>query len=83
LNAEPYIEPKKEVICVPRQEADVSPPKIAKRLGGVDFPKSRADLMEYAKRRGASPDILRTLEKLPDKTYRSMADVISGIGKVE
>ncbi|MDO8586708.1 MAG: DUF2795 domain-containing protein [Armatimonadota bacterium] len=46
-------------------------------LHGIDFPKSKDDLMEYARDRNASDHVIEVLEKLPDQVYNSMGDVIN------
>ena len=53
---------------------------IAHALKGVDFPCGRDGLVDYARRRGAGPDALATLERLPEQDYTSMADVFQAVG---
>ncbi len=60
-----------------------SPATIAKFLGGTDFPCSKSDLITHASNKGAPDEIIDVLNKLPDTTYNSMADVMSGVGGVE
>lgn len=65
------------------EERDVSPTNIAQCLGGINFPCSSDDLVEYAETHDCSPEALDVLYSLPEKEYRSIADVMSGIGDVE
>lgn len=56
---------------------------IAQALSGVDFPADRNKLKDYARDRGADPDVLEVLEQIPDSEYASMAEVFKGVGKVQ
>jgi Protein of unknown function (DUF2795) len=67
----------------------VSAATIAKVLSGIDFPKSKAVLVKYARynldnRKKAvytpATEVLKVLEKLPSRKYSSMADVEHEIG---
>ncbi len=60
-----------------------SPAQIAECLGGIDFPCSKNDLVNYARSHGCTDDRLTVLQSLPDRQFNSMADVMSGIGQVE
>jgi hypothetical protein len=59
----------------------VSAADVEKALGGIDFPKSRDELVEYAASR-LPPDseVLDAIRKLPDETYRTASDVAQGFG---
>ncbi|WP_437743169.1 DUF2795 domain-containing protein [Sorangium sp. So ce1504] len=64
----------------------VSAAAVAKMLGGIDFPKSKAELLAHAEHnhsRLADPEgILRVLQKLPQRRYTNMADVEMEVGKI-
>jgi hypothetical protein len=63
-----------------------SPAQIAEALKGIDFPKSKPELVEYARPRAKeqnNPDVVEVLQSLPDREYGSMADVEQGVGKIE
>lgn len=62
-----------------------SPVQIAKALGGIDFPKQKDEIVQYAKSHNPedNPDVIEALERIPDGEYGSMADVTKGVGKVE
>ncbi len=53
---------------------------IAQALKGIDFPCGRDGLVDYARRRGADPDAVATLERLPEQNYTSMAEVFHAVG---
>lgn len=60
-----------------------SPSNIARFLKGIDFPASKDDLVKHAKGNEAEDAVLEILSQMPEETYRSMADVMKGVGKVE
>ena len=64
----------------------VSPATVAKALKGIDFPRSKQEVVDYAREHGntqENPDLLTVLQRLPDRQYGSMADVEKGVGKAE
>lgn len=52
---------------------------LAHYLRGIDFPRSRAELLAHARRQGAEDDSLAQFEELPDAAYHSMAEVFAGM----
>jgi hypothetical protein len=44
-------------------------------LDGVAYPASRADLVSYARERGAGEDVLRRLRNMDDRRYESQEAV--------
>lgn len=52
---------------------------LERALAGIDFPKSKQALVEYASQR-APAEIIRALEALPDRVYRDAAEVGLGFG---
>lgn len=59
---------------------------LSKILAGVDFPKEKEELIQYAERNASNvkalEKILQTMQKLPDKKYQSMAEIQEGLSKV-
>jgi predicted outer membrane protein len=55
--------------------AHANPVQIQKFLKGVDYPASKAELIENAKKMGADENILASLEQLPDEEFQTPADV--------
>ncbi|MGA9140574.1 MAG: DUF2795 domain-containing protein [Methanocella sp.] len=51
-------------------------------LSGVPLPAGKEDLVEYAKKNGASEDELRALEKIPDQRFSDINDVWLAVGGV-
>jgi hypothetical protein len=66
--------------------ASLSAAGVATILGGIDFPATRDDLVEHARRqqgRVKEPHaILKLIGNLPDRSYQDMADVEEAVGEV-
>jgi hypothetical protein len=66
----------------------VSAAAIAKALSGVDFPKRKEELRQYAQRHAPEAAIeepeavLNVIDRLPDREYKDMADVEKSVGQV-
>ncbi len=44
-------------------------------LKGIDFPKSKNEIVSYAQQHNANNEIVSDLQQLPDRTYNNAADV--------
>ncbi len=68
-----------------QSNAQASPAQIAQALGGLDYPKQKREIVDYAKEHNVddNPDVIKVLERIPDREYGSMADVEEGVGEVE
>ena len=56
---------------------------VQKALAGVDYPKSRDDLVAYAAAKlPADSPVLDIIRSLPDRTYHDAADVSVGFGEI-
>lgn len=62
--------------------AHVNPIQIQKFLKGVDYPASKAALIENAKNMGADENVCASLEQLPDEDFETPADVSQAFGKL-
>jgi Protein of unknown function (DUF2795) len=68
--------------------SSVSAATVAKILSGVDFPKNKYELRDYAQKHMtdievADPQrIISVIDSLPDREYKNMADVEKSIGQV-
>ena len=60
----------------------VSAADVEKALAGIDFPKAKDELVQYAASR-LPPDspVLDAIGKLPDGVYRTATDVAQGFGE--
>jgi Protein of unknown function (DUF2795) len=72
--------------------SSISAATIAKVLSGIDFPKSKAVLVKYARhnlgnRKKAeytfAAEVLKVLEKLPSRKYSTIADVEHEVGTLK
>ncbi|MCR6628872.1 MAG: DUF2795 domain-containing protein [Magnetospirillum sp.] len=46
----------------------------------MDFPADRNKIVEYARTKNASSEVIEALSGMPDDQYTSMADVFKGLG---
>ncbi|WP_336204963.1 DUF2795 domain-containing protein [Nonomuraea sp. LPB2021202275-12-8] len=46
-----------------------NPIQLQKHLKGVDYPASKSDLLEAARKQGADRDTIKALEAMPDRDY--------------
>jgi hypothetical protein len=64
----------------------VSAAAIAKVLSGIDFPRNKNKLLDYAKQNKAkvesSDEIIETIKELPDRTYKNMADIEKALAEI-
>jgi hypothetical protein len=58
-----------------------SPENIAYHLDGLQFPASKREVIEHAKRTDAEAEVLELLERLPEREYADIPDVMTGIAQ--
>ena len=56
---------------------------IGKRLEGLNLPASKQDVIGHARSKGANRDEITALERLPDQEFKTVADVLQGVGQVD
>lgn len=61
--------------------SQVNPVQVQKFLKGVDYPASKATLIENAKRMGADEKVCASLERLPDEKFEAPIDVSQALAK--
>ncbi|MDI6718822.1 MAG: DUF2795 domain-containing protein [Methanomicrobiales archaeon] len=49
---------------------------------GIDYPKSKREVVEYMRRMNAPDEVIREAESLPDQEFRSAADLSQAFGKI-
>ena len=55
---------------------------VEKALSGIDLPKARDEVVQYAAARlPEDSPVLDALRKLPDGTYRTASDIAQGFGE--
>ncbi len=60
----------------------MNPMEVQKKLEGMDYPATKADLITKAKENNADEKMISMLEKLPDDEYNSPADVSEELGNM-
>lgn len=60
----------------------VNPIQIQKFLKGVDYPASKAALIENARNMGADENVCQSLEQLPEEDFQTPADVSQAFGRL-
>jgi hypothetical protein len=65
------------------QRVSVSPAEVQNYLGGIDYPASRQDLIDHAKKHSAPDEVIRLLTAISDQQYATPADVNKAVGEVE
>ena len=63
--------------------ASHSTANIAASLHGIDFPASKQDLVEHARKNNTEQEIIDVIQQMPDEKYTSMADVFKGVGMTD
>ena len=61
----------------------ISPAQVQKFLKNVDYPVSKREIVETARREGADMNVLQALERLPERQYNGPNAVSQEIGKFE
>lgn len=60
-----------------------SPIAVAKALKGMNFPAGKQQLEEHARAQGADRETLKLMSRLPEREYRTVAEVEQGVGEIE
>jgi hypothetical protein len=55
--------------------------QVQKALGGVSYPASKDQLIEHARGKNASKDILDALQSIPDQEYDGPNEVSKAVAK--
>jgi Protein of unknown function (DUF2795) len=66
---------------MPRELGGKAAETVAQALENTTFPADREQLLAEARRRHAPIDIVGIIERLPQHTYSSMADLRRAVGK--
>ncbi|HJV64423.1 MAG TPA: DUF2795 domain-containing protein [Geomonas sp.] len=53
-----------------------SPANLTKNLKGIDFPADKQDILKHAHQLHAEKVVIDEIQKMPDREYNSMADVM-------
>jgi hypothetical protein len=56
---------------------------IEKALSGIQYPKTREELVNYAARKSSDEELINLIKSLPARQYRDSADVATALGEVK
>ncbi|MBN2111003.1 MAG: DUF2795 domain-containing protein [Methanosarcinaceae archaeon] len=48
---------------------------VQQALKGIDYPKQKQEVIDYAKKHYAPQDIISELQKIPDRKYETASDL--------
>jgi hypothetical protein len=65
-----------------RSKQIANPVEVQAFLEGVKYPTRKGQLVQQAKKEGASQDVRSTIQRLPDKQFKDPTDVSEAIGKL-
>lgn len=65
------------------QEDQVNPIQVQRFLKKVDYPASKGELIEAAKKEGADERVIETLQRIPERKYDGPVGVSKAIGEFE
>jgi uncharacterized protein DUF2795 len=57
-----------------------SPANVTKNLKGIDFPADKQELLKHAQQHHAEKVVLDEIQKMDDRQYSSMSDVMKSYG---
>jgi hypothetical protein len=57
--------------------------EVARHLEGLTLPASKQDVVRHVRSKGANAEEITAIERLPDREFKTMADVLKGIGQVD
>lgn len=60
----------------------ITPIEVQKFLGGVSYPATKQELVQYASDKGADEEIVNLLDTLPERDYDSPADVSKAVSSM-
>ena len=66
-----------------QDDGGTSPVDAARHLEGLATPASKQDVVRHARDRGASAEEITAIERLPDRQFQTVADILKGIGQVD
>ena len=60
----------------------VNPVQVQKFLGGIDYPATKDEILETARRRGADADVMNALQRIAEREYDGPNAVSEELGRV-
>ena len=65
------------------QPGGSSPIDVTHYLKGIDFPASKSDLLEQAKKNDAGDEVLDMIDSMPEDDYGDMSEVMHAYGEAD
>src|SRR5919198_6768076 len=56
---------------------------VEKALSGIQYPKTREELVQFASQRVSDNDLMNLIQSLPPRSYRDSAEVAIALGEVK
>ena len=63
--------------------ANINPVQLQKYLSGIDYPASKTDLVNTARREGADQNAIAVLERLPEKRFNGPNDISQAVSEMK
>ncbi|MDB6123671.1 MAG: hypothetical protein JWQ71_2664 [Pedosphaera sp.] len=60
-----------------------SPAEIQKALKGMHYPAKKEDIVGHAQEHGAGEEVMAVLNRLPNRAWKSPAELMKDVGKME
>jgi hypothetical protein len=60
--------------------AEVTPIDLQRHLGGIEYPATKADIIEQARASGADDDVISKLETMPEREFSGPHEVMKEFG---
>jgi hypothetical protein len=64
---------------IPDLAREVTPQEIERLFAGAHFPSYRKQLVDYARDRFATADLLAILDSLPERVYHSAGEIMTAV----
>ncbi len=77
------MDPAKKSAMSDKTFANLSASALQRHLGGIDYPRSKREIIDYARQRGATEAVIEALDRFDDKEYRSAAEVSQEFGRIK
>jgi hypothetical protein len=62
--------------------AQINPIQVEKFLKGLDYPASKQDVVQCAKKNGADDNVNSALQQLPDRTFEGPSGISKALGEI-
>ena len=77
------MDPAKKSAMSDKTFRDLSASALQKNLSGIDYPKNKREIIDYARQQGATDAVIEALSRFDDKEYHSAAEVSQEFGRIK